>query len=384
MSVLIAISLWIYVVAEENIFQERTFTADVQYVNLEESLTPSAKMPTVNISIRGDQIAINNLKVSDFSVSVDLKDANMGENEYPVIVEAPPGVKVISISPQSVFLNIDERGEKPVPLKVNLSGKAKEGFTAFEPSLKTTHVTVSGPLEMINSINSAEVDVNLDDAESNLSLKLIPRIKGGSSGIVDEDIIVIKPELVDIFIPVIEDNPSKSVPVVVPVSGIPAYGYKVSRIVVEPEIVRISGANEVIENIREVRTTPVDVTNHKDEILREVTLNIPGDIKSLYEDNLKVVILFEKNVVEKRVQKQLEIRNAPENMVLKASNDVISVVLKGDDLEFRDFLIENLHIYVDAEKYTGANQEFEIKVEKPDNIEVVEITPGKVTLTREN
>ncbi len=43
MSVLIAISLWIYVVAEENIFQERTFTADVQYINLEESLTPLQK-----------------------------------------------------------------------------------------------------------------------------------------------------------------------------------------------------------------------------------------------------------------------------------------------------------------------------------------------------
>ncbi len=32
---------------------------------------------------------------------------------------------------------------------------------------------------MINSVNSAEVDVNLDNAESNLSLKLIPRIKSG-------------------------------------------------------------------------------------------------------------------------------------------------------------------------------------------------------------
>ncbi len=383
MSVLIAISLWIYVVAEENIFQERTFTADVQYINLEESLTPSAKMPTVNISIRGDQIAVNNLKVSDFSVTVDLKDAKMGENEYPVIVKTPSGVRVVSISPQSIFLNIDERGQKPVPLKVNLSGKAKEGFTAFEPSLKTTHVTVSGPKEMINSVNSAEVDVNLDNAESNLSLKLIPRIKG-VAGIVDEDIIEIRPELVDIFIPVIEDNPSKSVPVVVPVSGIPAYGYKVSRIVVEPEIVRISGANEVIENIREIRTTPVDISNHKDEILREVTLNVPENIQSLYEDNLKVVILFEKNVVEKRVQKQIEIRNAPEGVSLKSSNEVISVVLKGDDLEFRDFLIENLHIYVDAEKYSATNQEFEVKIEKPENIEVVEITPGKVTLTREN
>ncbi len=48
-------------------------------------------MPTVNISIRGDQIAVNNLKVSDFSVTVDLKDAKMGENEYPVIVKTSQG-----------------------------------------------------------------------------------------------------------------------------------------------------------------------------------------------------------------------------------------------------------------------------------------------------
>jgi YbbR domain-containing protein len=94
MSLIIAISLWIYVVAEENIFQERTFTADVQYVKLEESLIPSAKMPTVNISIRGDQITINNFKVSDFSVFVDLENAQKGESEFPVQVNSPAGVRV--------------------------------------------------------------------------------------------------------------------------------------------------------------------------------------------------------------------------------------------------------------------------------------------------
>jgi YbbR domain-containing protein len=98
---------------------------------------------------------------------------------------------------------------------------------------------------MLQEISFAEADVNLDNADSNLSLKLIPRIRG-AGGNVDTDIIEIKPELVDIFVPVIEDNPSKSVPVVVPVTGIPAYGYKVSRIVVEPEIVRISGSMKLL------------------------------------------------------------------------------------------------------------------------------------------
>lgn len=383
MSLLIAVSLWIYVVAEENIFQERTFTADVQYVKLEENLIPSAKMPTVNISIRGDQITINNFKVSDFSVFVDLESAQKGESEFSVQVNAPAGVRVVSVSPEKIYLRIDEKAEKQVPLRVNVSGKAKEGFTAFEPNLKTSHVTVSGPSEMLQEISFAEADVNIDNADSNLSLKLIPRIRG-AGGNVDADIIEIKPELVDIFVPVIEDNPSKSVPVAVPVTGIPAYGYKVSRIVVEPEIVRISGSNEIIETIREIRTQPVDVTNHKDEILRETDLFVPENITSLYDDKIKVVVLFEKIVVEKRVEKQLEIRNVPDGVTLKSNQQIISVVLKGDDLEFRDFLLENLHLYVDAEKFTGTSQEYEVKVEKPANIDVVEITPSRVTITKEN
>lgn len=379
MSILIAMSLWVYIVAEDNIFQEKTFTADVQYINLEESLTPLAKMPTVNISIKGDKIDINELRASDFSVFVDLEKATKGENEYTVQVEAPLDVRVVSVSPQTVFLSIDEVAEKQVPLEVNVSGKAKEGFSSFEPNLKTSHVTISGPQEMIKEITSAQVDVNINEADSNLSLMLIPRISTMNPNI-DEDIITIKPGIVDIYIPVIEDNPSKSVPVVVPVTGIPSYGYKVSRIVVEPEIIRISGANEVIEGIREVLTTPVDISNQSSEILREVTLNIPGNIKSLYEGQLKVVILFEKNVVEKRIEKKLEIRNIPEGINLKASNEIISVVLRGEDLEFREFLSEDLRLYVDATNYKENSQEFQIKVEKPDTIEVIETRPSKTTL----
>lgn len=383
MSLLIAISLWVYVVAEENIFQERTITVDVQFVNLEETLIPSSKIPTVNISVRGDQTAVNNLKVSDFSVVADLSIAEKGENEYPVKVEVPPGVRLVSVSPENIFVDIDDKGEKQVPLKVNLSGTPIEGFTAFEPSLQSTHISVSGPEQVLEEITFAEIDVNIDNAESNLSLKVIPRIKGISEDF-DVDILEIKPELVDVFIPVIEDNPSKSVPVVVPITGLPAYGYKISRVVVEPEIVRISGAVEVLDNIREIRTTPVDVTNHNSEMLREVNLNIPGNIKSLHQGNLKVVVLFEKNIVEKRVQKSIEVKYAPNGKVLVPSNEIVAIVLKGEELEFRDFLLEDLVVYVDASNYTNSTQEFEVIVEKPANIEVVDIIPEKVTLKEGN
>lgn len=367
-------------VAEENIFLERTITVDVGYQNLEASMIPSAKMPTVNISIRGDQSYINSLKASDFDVVVDFENASFGENEYEVIVSSPAGVSVESISPNKIYLNLEEKAEKQVPLRVNISGSTEEGFSNFEPSLKTSHVTISGPKTMIDEIQFAEVDVTLDNANSNLSLKLLPRIKTGNS-IVDEELITINPGLIDVFVPVIEDNPSKSVPVIVPVTGIPSYGYKVSRIVIEPEIVRISGANEIIEEIREIRTKTIDISNASDDISQEVELDIPEDIQSVYEDQIKVVILFERNIVEKRVEKVLEIRNAPGNLNLKADQEKISIVLRGEELDFREFLLETLEVYVDASTYSSKNKEFEILTKRPANIDVLEINPEKVTLS---
>ncbi len=383
MSLLMAILLWIYVVAEENLFLERTFTADVSYINLEGSLIPAGKMPTVNVSIRGDQNTINKLNSSDFSVFVDLKEAEKGENVAQVQVEGPDDVKLVSVSPSKIYLKLDERAEKQVPLDVKITGHTREGFSSFEASLKTSHVTISGPKEMLTAIFSAEVEANLDYADSNLSLQLIPKING-LLGQFDADVITVKPEMVDVFIPVIEDNPSKSVPVVANLTGIPAYGYKVSRVVVEPDILRISGANELIAEIKEVSTTNIDITNMKDEVVAELGLLIPDKVTSLYENRIKVIVLFEKVMTEKRVEKKIEIRNMPEGENLKASQQNISLILKGYELDFQNFLMEDLHVYVDAEKFQGTSMDFPVKVAGPENIEIMEINPGKISLTKES
>lgn len=382
MSLLMAILLWIYVVAEENLFLERTFTADVYYINLEESLIPASKMPTVNVSIRGDQNTINSLNSSDFSVFVDLLEGKKGENVVQVQVEGPDDIRLVSVSPSKIYLKLDDCAEKQVPLDVKITGQTKEGFSSFEASLKTSHVTISGPKEMLAAILSAEVEANLDYADSNLSLQLIPKING-LLGQYDPDVITVKPDMVDVFIPVIEENPSKSVPVVASLTGLPAYGYKVSRIVVEPDIVRIAGASDLIADIKEVSTGSIDITNMKDEIVAELSLLIPDKVKSLYEDKIKLVVLFEKVVTEKRVEKEIEIRNIPEGENLKASQESISLILKGYELDFQSFLMEDLHVYVDAEKFQGTSMELAVKVAGPENIEIMEINPGKITLTKE-
>lgn len=382
MSLLIALLLWVYVVAEENLFLERTFTADVHYINLEEGLVPAGKMPTVNVSIRGDQNTISNLNSSDFSVFADLTEAKKGENEILVQAEGPKDVRLISVSPSKIYLKIDEKAEKQVPLEVTITGKTKEGFSSFEPGLKTSHVTISGPKEMLDAILSAEIEANLDNADSNLSLKLIPRIKG-LLGQFDPDVLTVRPDMVDVFIPVIEDNPSKSVPVVVPLKGLPAYGYRVARVVVEPDIVRLSGANELIEEIREISTNSIDITNMKEDMVAELNLLIPEKVKSLYEDRIKVLLIFEKIMTDKRVEKKIEIRNAPEGENLKLSQQNISLILRGYELDFQNFLMEDLQVFVDAEKFQSDSMELAVKVSGPEDIEIIEINPGKVTLTRE-
>lgn len=381
MAVLIALLLWVYVVAEENIFQERTITVDVKYENLDPTLIPGTNMPTINIRIRGDQTFVNNVRPSDFQAVIDLSGARIGESDYLVKVNSPLGIRVVSLSPERVYLSIDEKAEKQIPLRVNVQGTAQEGFSSFEPSLRTSHVTVSGPKTMVQEVDFAVVDVNLDNASTNLSLKLPPRIRSGIDA-VQADMLTINPDLVDVFIPIIEDNPSKSVPITVPITGIPAYGYKVGRIVVTPDIVRISGANEIIEGIREVQTKPVDITNASEDLTREVELNLPPQITSLLEDKIRVLVIMEKIIVEKRIEKTLLIKNAPEGVRLRADTDRVVVVLRGEELAFRDFLVENLEVFVDAINFSALNREFAVRTNKPANIEVVELRPERVTLTR--
>ena len=66
----------------------------------------------------------------------------------------------------------------------------------------------------------------------------------------------------------------REVPVRVELSGTPAEGYRVVRAEVQPERVRIKGAESRVDSVTEIATTPIDISNLKKPIEKEVPIDL--------------------------------------------------------------------------------------------------------------
>jgi YbbR domain-containing protein len=66
--------------------------------------------PTVDLTIRGPQRLLHNLKLDDGAVSIDVSGLAGGSHNAEVRVEVPDGLKVVTRSPERVRVKIDGGG----------------------------------------------------------------------------------------------------------------------------------------------------------------------------------------------------------------------------------------------------------------------------------
>ena len=78
--------------------------------------------------------------------------------------------------------------------------------------------------------------------------------------------------------PKLEETVVRKVPLQVIILGVPAPGYSISHIAVQPPFIELTGARSVIEEINVVKTEPVNVTGVDTSLSRRVTLDVerPG------------------------------------------------------------------------------------------------------------
>lgn len=84
-------------------------------VNLSPKLAASGVPPFVDATLKGSAPVLQGLKIDSLSVTLDVKD--LGEGRHPVrpTVTTPPGVAVVAVEPETVFL-ILETPATPTPV----------------------------------------------------------------------------------------------------------------------------------------------------------------------------------------------------------------------------------------------------------------------------
>jgi len=214
------------------------------------------------------------LATDRFEAYVDVHNLSPGTHRVPVRVSGVPEAVRVTAWPDHVWVAIEEKRQRTVPVAVHVTGKPAEGFVADTPTVRPTAVTVSGPKSLIERLTHAQVYVDVSGAAESVEKRVGVHLVDTRGDIVD---VERQPQTVTVTVPI---RPTGTVVPVRPGSleGAPAAGYVVAEVRVVPEHVRVYGPAAALRNLSALTTPPVDVGNRTASFTLYQRLSFPPGV----------------------------------------------------------------------------------------------------------
>ena len=168
-ALLVASLLWYQVSSRDQV--EREVRVPVEFVNKPERLIIANDVPgTVQVNVEGRRGLAEN---SDMSVLIDLRGRQpqtyFEQLDASHLHNKPADLKVIEYIPSAIRMDIEEKVENFIPVRVNVTGEPADGFEIIARNVLPAEVQVSGPRRAVEEVREAvTVPINVDGLTSTL------------------------------------------------------------------------------------------------------------------------------------------------------------------------------------------------------------------------
>lgn len=330
LSVVIAVFIWFQVMTEENPTDQRTFDrVAVEVKEVQQGCVVLDYEPkTISVVVRGSRRGLTSLAHDRVKAQVKLNDVGEGRTTVPIEVGVPSGFEVAQVLPALATVAVDVLVSRPAKVKVDVSGSAAEDFEAMAPALEPSSVTVSGPKSKVVLVDAAwgRVDVSGATADVKTEVQLFPVTSEGR----EVPGLSLLPRAVKVVVPVRALPPAKTVVVRAAIRGSVPAGYKVDRVAVEPDRVRIRAPAEVLAEISSISTVPVSIEGMRASGTKEVGLVLPPGVVWSSARSAKVSVDVSEDISSRTFKNvPVVIRNISVGLRWKISPDAVDVVATG-------------------------------------------------------
>lgn len=293
-SLLIAVSLWMWVTTERNPTQEKVLQVPLETKNLAEEFMIAEKPDSIKIRIEGRTNIIEDITTRDLSATVNLAGATVGTNTSMVEVTLPNGVQLVSTVPAQVKIEIDEVVEVQTSVAVEIEGEVQEGYSSLAPLATPSEVIIKGPKRLLDTIDKVFVTARIEGRSQSLSESLPLKVRDSKGNLIQEWLRQ-EPGHVEVFIPIIKEEPSQKILVKPAIIGRPATGYRVKRVEVEPEIVEAYGSYQSLSSLDYLTTESIVINNLTSNLIQEVEVITPDESINALPKTVRVIIQLEKD-----------------------------------------------------------------------------------------
>jgi YbbR domain-containing protein len=287
----VALLMWFYVAGDRGYEVNRTLRLKVNYQNASPGFTILRSEGEVQVRIAANRKIFESLDLDRMDCSVDLKGLESGKYRLPVRVLLPPGVRLVSVVPEQVTVELSRLIEKVLPAKIVWEGEFPEDVLVDKLEMTPSEVTLRGPEKVLAGLNEAVVQVSpasvLAGDEISREVRLI-----SEKGATLPKGVDLYPKEIRIKASLVKDVEKKELQVVPNVSGVPEAGYRVEEATALPATVQVVGAKSVLETLDRLQTKPIDVTGLAQDKTFETEPELPeAKVKVLGPGKIKVSVV---------------------------------------------------------------------------------------------
>lgn len=277
LSVLVAIIMWAFVMTTTNPSLSKTVRNVPLTIKNQENLQQKGyalvgkdEISSVNVRVEGSRSDLVGLSSEDLVASVDLGSPSEGIKTLDVKVDGPAGIKVEDVNPSNINFKIEKIVNKTLPIEVEIGDDLKDSKIVEITEQAPKEVEVSGLRKDVDRVDRIVASVDdekyLDGKIHNIGLK--PLDKDGK--IVEN--VELSTNSLSISFDVLQ---TKEVEVKLEVKNELPGAMKIKETKINPESVVIKGDASTIDDIDEIKTEKLDLSN----------------IKTLtYKENLKLAL----------------------------------------------------------------------------------------------
>ncbi|MDP4088823.1 MAG: CdaR family protein [Bacillota bacterium] len=383
--VIASFMLWLYVANAENPEKTRTLTVPVTIQNVDALADYKLALVNdrnyeVNLKVKGPMLDVNALDASKITLKVDMSVVMMlkkGVNRIPVIVDnIPDNVTVVDKENLRLEVNLDELKGKSVPIKVNIQPITKPGYAAFDPILNLSSVYVSGPGQYVDNVSYAAASQEVKDADADKEFNLPLQPYDAAGRVVKE--VKIEPQSVNVVIPV---KKTKTVSIFVNLKGNISKGMRLNSADAVPSKIEIAGDENLLKNISQIETAPIDLSTINESKTVEVGLVLPNGIV-LTRDNENINVKFSVDQIgSKNIQRNIQFTNLAQGLTYTSDKNSVYLVLTGPQNVLSTIGDTSVQCTVDLSNLGESVDAHTVPVTVsglPDGVSVASVTPQNV------
>lgn len=144
---------------------EVTLPLSVEFSDLPEHLVVIGRQPAMEAHLLGPSGLLKVFKDTKLTYAISLASTQPGKHHFkisPDRIKTPQSTSVLKVNPDSFWVHVDHRIEKPVPVVLDLRNEPASGYEVSAVTASPSTITLSGPasmLEKITAVRTTPVDL---------------------------------------------------------------------------------------------------------------------------------------------------------------------------------------------------------------------------------